>query len=156
MKVRRAETDDAADACAVIRQSIEELCQLDHGGDQTCLAAWLSNKTADNVRRWIRQTNFFVAEESGSIVGVAAMTDAGKITLNYVAPHARFRGVSKALMLRLEEQARSLGVSECWVESSQTALRFYRALGYVSSRRSDALPLTGSLALVLTKPLQGP
>jgi hypothetical protein len=35
----------------------------------------------------------------GTLLGIAAMTDTGKITLNYVSPHARFQGVSKALIL---------------------------------------------------------
>jgi N-acetylglutamate synthase-like GNAT family acetyltransferase len=121
----------------VLRQSIAELCHLDHGGDETYLAKWLSNKTVENVRRWIQQTHFFVAEEAERLVGVAAMTGAGKVTLNYVAPDARFSGVSKALML----------------QSSQTALRFYQALGYVRSEQSYILPLTGSMAVVLSKRL---
>jgi N-acetylglutamate synthase-like GNAT family acetyltransferase len=151
--IRRARIEDAAGACAVLRQSIAELCHLDHGGDETYLAKWLSNKTVENVRRWIHQTHFFVAEEAERLVGVAAMTGAGKVTLNYVAPDARFSGVSKALMLRLEETARALGVAECRLESSQTALRFYQALGYVRSEQSYILPLTGSMAVVLSKRL---
>jgi hypothetical protein len=43
-----------------------------------------------------------VAEEGKTILGVAAMDASGKITLNYVSPEARFRGVSKALVLQLE------------------------------------------------------
>src|SRR5271169_3969144 len=109
MKIRRAKTDDAPEACAVIRKSITELCHLDHGGDEAYLSKWLSNKTIENVRRWILRDHFFVAEEAGRILGVAAMTESGKITLNYVDPDARFRGVSKALMLSMEENARSLG-----------------------------------------------
>jgi GNAT superfamily N-acetyltransferase len=153
MNIRRARIEDAAEACVVLRRSIAELCHLDHGGDEKHLAKWLSNKTVDNVARWIGQTNLFVAEEAGRIIGVAAITDSGKVTLNYVAPTARFRGVSKALMLRLEETARALGVLECRLESSQTALRFYQALGYVKTEQSYVLPLTGSMAVVLCKRL---
>src|SRR3712207_6980578 len=47
-----------------------------------------------------------VATEVETILGVAAMTEAGEITLNYVSPEARFRGVSKALIEHLEAQAR--------------------------------------------------
>jgi N-acetylglutamate synthase-like GNAT family acetyltransferase len=72
----------------------------------------LTNKTVENVRRWIQQTHFFEAEEAERIVGVAAMNDSGEVTLNYVGSDARFLGVSKALMLRLEETARALGVAE--------------------------------------------
>ena len=139
LKIRRAMTDDAPQACAVIRRSIIELCNLDHGGDETFLTKWLSNKTVENVSKWILQSQFFVAEEAGQIVGAASMTGSGMITLNYVAPDARFRGVSKALMLSMEENARTLGLAECHLESSQTALRFYQELGYVKSETSSFL-----------------
>ena len=115
MNIRRATIEDAHEACAVLRRSISELCLLDHGGDPKFLARWLSNKTVENVRRWILESHFFVAEEGGALLGCAAMIDSGKITLNYVAPGARFRGVSKALMSRLEATANALGfLSAAW------------------------------------------
>ena len=154
MQIRRATISDAAEACALLRRSISELCVRDHRGDPEFLAKWLSNKTAENVRRWILETHFLVAEEDGVLLGCAAMTGSGTITLNYVAPEARFRGVSKALMVQLEAVATVLGLAECRLESTQTALRFYRSLRYVESGESYLLPLTGSPALVLKKALQ--
>ncbi len=79
------------------------------------------------------------------------MTDSGKITLNYVDPDVRFRGVSKALIFSMEENARTLGISECFLESTQTALRFYLALGYVKSEQNY---VAGSPATVLSKHLR--
>jgi N-acetylglutamate synthase-like GNAT family acetyltransferase len=102
MHLRSAKTEDATAACAVLRRSITELCRADHGGDEILLGKWLSNKTVENVTRWIMQSYFVVAEEGETILGVAAMDASGKITLNYVSPEARFRGVSKALVLQLE------------------------------------------------------
>jgi GNAT superfamily N-acetyltransferase len=156
MKIRRAKIEDAAEACAILRRSITELCGLDHRGDKDYLAKWLSNKTVDNVIRWILQSNFFVAEEAGQILGVAAITDAGRITLNYVSPNTRFRGISKALMARLEREAVARGIAECILETTQTALPFYQALGYVKSPKTYVLPLTGSSATVLTTRLRAP
>ena len=96
---------------------------------------------------------FLVAEEAGEIVGVAAMDDLGKVTLNYVSPDARFRGVSKALLLCLEDEARALGVEECILESTQTALRLYQGIGYQISDRKFVCSLTGWEFPVLTKRL---
>jgi N-acetylglutamate synthase-like GNAT family acetyltransferase len=92
--------------------------------------------------------------EAGTILGVAAMNNSGKITLNYVSPDARFREVSTALMQRLEARARALGLRECVLETTQTALRFYQGLGYVKSEESYPLSLTGSPATVLRKSLR--
>ena len=139
--------------CVVLRRSITELCHLDHSGDEKLLAEWLSNKTIENVTRWMSESCFLVAEEEGEIVGVAAMDDSGKITLNYVSPDARFRGVSKALLLCLEDEARALGIEECSVESTQTALRSYQGIGYQISDRRYVF-LTGRQFPVLTKRLE--
>jgi N-acetylglutamate synthase-like GNAT family acetyltransferase len=152
-KIRRAVADDASQACTVIRRSITELCYLDHRGDEAYLSKWLSNKTVENVKRWILQNHFFVAEDAGRIVGVASMSGSGKITLNYVDPDSRFCGVSKALLFSMEEQARTLGLAECCLESSKTAVRFYQERGYVTSDQSYILSLTGSTATVLLKRL---
>jgi N-acetylglutamate synthase-like GNAT family acetyltransferase len=154
MRIREARSDDAPAACVVLRRSITELCHADHGGNEGLLEKWLSNKTLDNVTRWIVQSHVVVAEESGTILGVAAMRDSGQITLNYVSPDARFRGVSKALMLRLEARARTLGLTECVLETTRTALRFYQSLGYINSEESYPLPLTGEPATSLRKTLQ--
>jgi N-acetylglutamate synthase-like GNAT family acetyltransferase len=156
MHLRSAKTEDATAACAVLRRSITELCRADHGGDEILLGKWLSNKTIENVTRWIMQSYFVVAEEGETILGVAAMDASGKITLNYVSPEARFRGVSKALVLQLEAQARALGLSECTLETTQTALRFYQSLGYVKSEETYPLLLTGSPAPVLRKIFESP
>ena len=154
MNTRRARIDDAAEACLVIRRSISELCSLDHGGDEKLLANWLSNKTIENVRKWILQGHFFVAEEAGIMLGVGAMDAAGEITLDYVSPDARFRGVSKALVLCMEDHARALGIEDCSLDTTQTALRFYQGLGYAISEHSHTLALTSTPATVLTKRLR--
>jgi N-acetylglutamate synthase-like GNAT family acetyltransferase len=151
MHIRQATIEDAPGACTIVRRSIVELCHADHGRDEVLLGKWLSNKT---VARWIMQSHVVVAEEARTILGVAAMNNSGKITLNYVSPDARFRGVSTAIMQRLEAQARVLGLRECVLETTQTALRFYQSLGYVKSEESYPLSLTGSPATVLRKSLR--
>ena len=127
MEIRVARTEDAEQACTVLRRSIQELCHADHNGDAARLADWLFNKTPENVAGWIRnpQSLVFVATEGETILGVAAMTNTGKITLNYVSPEARFRGISKALIDRLEAQARELGLDCCTLNSTETARQFY-------------------------------
>jgi N-acetylglutamate synthase-like GNAT family acetyltransferase len=140
MQIREARIEDATAACEVLRRSIVELCQADHGNDNVFLSKWLANKTPDNVAEWIADENSytFVAEESGAIVGVGAITDTGNITLNYVSPDARFKGVSKAMLRRLETKARELGLGRCVLESTVTARRFYASAGYVEEARNDS------------------
>ena len=87
MIIRRATIEDAEAICTVLRRSITELCGADHEGNAAYLERWLSNKTTANVRRWTRQSRLIVAEADGMILGVAAITDAGKVTLNAEMRH---------------------------------------------------------------------
>lgn len=138
--VRDATPADADDACAAVRRSISELCVADHGDDAAALAAWLANKTPENFAAWAERPGLtlLVAICDDAVAGVAAMTASGRVTLNYVSPERRFRGVSKALMAALEARARACGLAETTLESSQTARRFYRALGYAPDAEGAA------------------
>jgi GNAT superfamily N-acetyltransferase len=135
MLVRAARPDDAEAAAIVLRRSIVELCQADHQGDSETLTRWLSNKTPEHVRNWIADPDrlLVVAEDDGRIVGVAAVQASGRISLNYVSPDACFRGVSKALLTDLERQTRALRLDACVLESTRTALAFYRRMGYTEA-----------------------
>ena len=123
---------NATEACAVLRRSITELCGPDHGDDPAILARWLANKTPDRLSVWIERpdASMLLAVESGAIVAVGMVTDAGEILLNYVSPNARFRGVSRTLLAALEARAAERGAGACRLESTETAYRFYRANGY--------------------------
>ena len=130
--VRSAQPADAEEATAVLRASISVLCVADHDNDPEFLARWLENKTPRNVRTWTESPGrFVVAEEPGRIVGVGTVLASGEITLNYVLPEARFRGVSKAVLDSLEGYLCANGTTRATLVSTRTAHRFYRAMGYV-------------------------
>jgi GNAT superfamily N-acetyltransferase len=131
MKIRDAVMEDAAAACEVMRRSITELCIADHKNDPTILHAWLSNKTPEIFRSWMRSDNsLLVAVEGNHLLAVGSVTSDGTITLNYVSPDARFRGISTALLSALEQRAMERGNQLCTLESTRTAQRFYLARGY--------------------------
>lgn len=156
VNVRKAEMSDAERGSAVLKQSIVQLCKLDHGDEPDKISAWTTNKTPEEWRRWLAEPSalLYVAEQSGGIVGVGLITTEGQIMLNYVAPSARFQGVSKALMARMEAEARERNVQRCTLTSSQTALRFYERLGYslVSDANDDELRMIKHLAYPGTPP----
>jgi hypothetical protein len=95
MLIRDAVAEDAPAACQVLRRSISELCVADHKGDPAILMRWLSNKTPEIVASWIAhpRSSVLVAVEGSTILAVGSVTNQGEITLNYVSPGARFRGV---------------------------------------------------------------
>jgi GNAT superfamily N-acetyltransferase len=133
VKIRDATPDDAEAACAVLRASIIELCAADHGHDPVLLERWLANKQPEIVAGWIAQPDRSVlvaVDDDDAILAVGSVTDTGEITLNYVSPQARFRGVSRALLAGLEARAAKHGITLCRLHSTETAHRFYLANGY--------------------------
>src|SRR4029077_6148560 len=144
MQVRAARTEDDPEACLVVRRSITELCLADHQGDPAILQRWLANKTPANLSSWIAgpDNHMFVATEGDAILGVACVTTCGEVILNYVSPDVRFRGVSKALLQRLEAKAAELGNERCVLTSTGTARLFYLSAGY----EEEGLPKSGFFA----------
>jgi GNAT superfamily N-acetyltransferase len=142
VEIRDATPEDAAAACQVLRESIFRLCVADHCNDPVILNAWLANKTPEIVAAWATQegNSLLLAVEGAAVLAVGSVTDTGEITLNYVAPDARFRGVSSALLKALEARAAERGNHQCTLTSTETAHRFYQSAGY----SDDAAP-TGKL-----------
>jgi ribosomal protein S18 acetylase RimI-like enzyme len=132
LAIRDAVPSDASAACRVMQRSIVELCTADHQNDPAILRKWLANKTPEHFLGWILQprNSLLVATEDNIIVAVGSVTDAGHITLNYVSPEARFRGISRALLSALEARAARRGSTCCTLNSTETARRFYSANGY--------------------------
>ena len=156
MEIRDAVAEDAPAACQVMRRSIVELCVADHRNDPTILKRWLSNKTPEIFMSWMMQpgNSLLVAVKSGSILGVGSVTGTGEITLNYVSPDARFRGISRALLGALEARAAERGNKRCTLTSTETARQFYHAAGYIEDRSwtgnsgtSSGYPMSKCLAV---------
>lgn len=141
MEIRAARQDDAAEICIVLRRSITELCIADHHNDQQILDLWLANKTPDNLRAWIVRDGqtYRVAEIDGQIAGIGAISVTEGILLNYVSPDFQYRGVSKALMVVLENWLKEQGQSVSCLTSTATARKFYGKIGYLP----DGKPQTG-------------
>jgi GNAT superfamily N-acetyltransferase len=141
MEIRKATHADAQEGIQVLLRSIIELCTADHDGDEEAIAAWIANKTPQMWMSWTDQeaTELFVAVDAGSIVGVGMLGRTGEIMLNYVSPDARWRGVSKALLAHMENEARTKHVLRCTLESTKTARAFYEAAGYGPTRNGNEL-----------------
>lgn len=133
MLIRAAIAQDAAEICMVLRRSITELCVADHQNNPQILNPWLANKTPDNLREWIAREGqvYLVAEIDGQITGIAAVSAADGILLNYVSPDYQRRGVSKALMAVSEGWLKQQGQVVSRLTSTATAKQFYEKLGYL-------------------------
>ena len=132
MRIREATLPDAEAMSRVLTASIVELCAADHGGSPEHVAKWTANKTPESIRAWFDSpsAHLYVAERDGMVVAVGCFNDEGEVLLNYVAPEARFSGVSKALLTHMEGEMRHRGLREARLESTKTAHDFYLAAGW--------------------------
>lgn len=139
MTIRQPTADDSDRICEVLRRSIKELCIEDHKRDAHILGAWLFNKTPENVLKWISdpEQHMLIAVTGKTILGVGAADSSGQILLNYVSPDARFHGISKAILLGLENYLHGRGNTLSRLTSTRTAHRFYQACGYADSEPAE-------------------
>jgi GNAT superfamily N-acetyltransferase len=154
LDIRKAVASDAPEICRVVRASITELCFADHKGDPRRLGPWLANKTPDDVLRWLTNpvNTVLVVEKDGAILAAGCVTVTGEVRLNYVAPAARFQGVSSALLAEMEAIAARQGHRLCTLVSTGTARRFYESRGF----RDAADAAVGKFGLTtypMSKPL---
>ena len=80
--------------------------------------------------------SFFVAEDGGAVQGTAALAQKdgyGEVKSMFVAPDARGRGVARALLARIEAEARDLGLPLLRLETGnllEAAIALYEAQGF--------------------------
>lgn len=130
--IRSAKPQDAEAIAALLRDSIAELCEADHGRDEAILSAWLRNKNATSVRRWLDSPNSstLVAEHANGLAGVGMLSRNGQILLLYVAPEAASRGIGSRLLDSLLEVAAEWGLELVHSHSTATAREFYLRHGF--------------------------
>ncbi len=146
MEIRDAKLEDAAAICEVLRQSVTNLCIGDHKNDPAILGAWLGNKTPETLKGWIADPSrqMLVVTEEEDVLAVGGVLDTGEITLNYVLPSVRMRGISKVMVEALESRAKERGAKTCTLNSTGTARRFYLAMGYAEQE-----PKTGMFGAIV-------
>lgn len=117
----------------MLRRSISECCRLDHHDEAAILHGWLGNKTPHNVASWIASPSncMLVALLDGNLVGVSLLTQAGKLSLCYLVPEAHKAGLGKAMLERVEHQARAWGINVLRMHATATARDFFLHHGYV-------------------------
>ncbi|MBI3561161.1 MAG: GNAT family N-acetyltransferase [Gammaproteobacteria bacterium] len=154
--IRLATTRDAAAACHVLRRSITECCVDDHHNTPEVLAAWLRNKTPENVTRWFTAPENFplVAVLEQHVVGVGLLTAQGELALCYILPEVRFTGTGKALLHALESHAQQRGLTQIHLSSTATANMFYQRNGFTPNGTAEiefgipAFPLVKQISTV--------
>jgi GNAT superfamily N-acetyltransferase len=133
VEIERASLDDAAPRAlvdALFHDLNERYGEEDDGG-----AGWYAEVTPEKVVA--PHGAFLVARIDGEPVGCGALKrlddTTGEIKRMYTAPAGRKRGVARALLTRLEEEARALGYTSLQLETGTVqpeAIALYESAGW--------------------------
>ncbi len=142
IEIRRAQPDDAEVLASVARRSIQISASLWYS--QAHLDHWASAFSGESMLEAIEGSVVFVAEALDRVQGFASLlappTAHAKLELLYVDPHFAGRGVARALIAAVEEQARVNGLADLWVDASIPAAFIFERLNYrVRERYSKRL-----------------
>jgi putative acetyltransferase len=116
-------------------QSIDELCAEDYDDDQRL--AWISRAedSAAFSKRLAAMVTLVIQVDS-DYAGFASLKDNTVIDMLYVSPHYAGEGIGATLVETLERLAAGRGAKDITVASSETAVMFFEARGYVASSRN--------------------
>ena len=129
LNLRAYEPDDAPALLALFRDTIRRVNARDYAPDQ--VRAWASDDidTAAWAGRFAGRF-VVVAEEAGRPVGFAELEPGGHIDRVYVSADHQRRGVGRALLEDVVDEARRRGIARLFVEASITARPFFESLGF--------------------------
>jgi N-acetylglutamate synthase-like GNAT family acetyltransferase len=84
-----------------------------------------------------------IAVENGEVLGVARMHESspnqGQVRCVAIATAAQGKGIGKAIMAYLEDQAKTKGWTEIVLEARENAVPFYKRIGYTINAESYLL-----------------
>ena len=143
MQIRRASPDDHPSLAQVMFRAI-------HDGDSPYTPAqrnaWCPTPPQGNGwQARLAAQHVFMAEDSTPL-GFMTLRDDGYLDLAYILPEARGNGLFRRLYTRIEDTARSLGLSKIETHASLSAQAPFAAVGFtliqheIVTRADQTLP----------------
>jgi GNAT superfamily N-acetyltransferase len=140
MIIRPATSNDLERIGVIHRLSILELCKTHYTPEQ--LADWTSALRPAAYEALLASHRMIAAEDGAELLGFGVFDPTtALINATYVDPSAARRGIGRALLAAMENEARAAGFGEVRLNATLNAVGFYARLGYVSrGRESNRLP----------------
>ena len=148
MIVRKATVEDAA-----LLSEVRKLQLIDEGIAPDCD---IDAELDTFFKKWLVSKDFLqlIAEENGKLLSTAAIVYydlppsftnkigvRGYVTNVYTAPEHRRKGLSKMLLEKLLENARSRGIKKIWLGASKLGRPLYEKLGFIQQESYMELTL---------------
>jgi len=128
MRIRKSEVEDSEEITELHKRTVREVNDRDY--PEEVIRRWVNNITRENTEKEIEETNFYVAEKQGEIVGFVNFTEEGEIYQVYVDPDHLNQGIGTTLLKKAEEKAREKGIRKMKGYTTLTAQEFFRKKGY--------------------------
>lgn len=129
VRIRSIQPGEAPLLLELFRETIRRVNARDYSPEQ--IAAWASDEIDEAAWEGRFAGRFVaVAEWDGQLAGFAELEPDGHLDRFYVSADHQRRGVGRALLDAVEEEARRLGIGRLVVEASITARPFFEAGGF--------------------------
>jgi len=130
MKIRRYNLGEEQALWSLLYETVHRVNCKDYSSAQ--LDAWAPSQI--DLTKWkerLSQTNPFVVEENGALIGFAELEENGHIDCFYCAHDWQGKGVGTALLQTIEHEAAKRGLSRLFAEASITAKSFFERHGFL-------------------------
>lgn len=144
MMIRRANISDSTFICELFQNTVEKINIADYS--QAEINAWKKTDTPEKVKERIQDKDRYVcvAEDNGETVGMGTLKR-DRITAVFVKSDRGGEGIGSSILAHLETVARKQGCTELSLNSSLTAVMFYKKHGYKKVR--DSIHQAGDVTL---------
>jgi putative acetyltransferase len=126
--IRIAKQEDSEEIWRIHTSAVREISDSHYTAQE--IKVWADAEKPEHFKESIRNNEFYVAEENGSVIGFGILTRNGGIEGIYVKPDVVRRGVGKEILKKLEGRARELDLTTLHLDSSLNAVPFYERAGY--------------------------
>lgn len=129
MTLHKAHISDLLEIQALFKETILTVCHYDYNEEQ--LTVWASGvESKDRWENRILEQHFLLIKIEEQIVGYASLDKNHYVDLLYVHKDFQRKGIAKALILALEEEARKVGTQLLSADVSKTARPFFEKMGF--------------------------
>ena len=133
--IRRARESELEVLWSVRTEAIRGGCAAHYSPE--LVRAWAAVAVPDGFASALRNDEFFVAEQGGSVRGFGFLNARSReVEGIFVSPSVHRQGIGALLLGTLEERARDLGLIELRLSASLNAEAFYLSAGFVVVQRT--------------------
>lgn len=131
-----AEEKDIPTVAKIHRNCILKVNSKDYGQD--LIDVWTKEISEDNIKQQLNNSKWIVAKINNEISGFAQYSlNNGYIYQINVSPKFIRQGIGKKLFQYIEKEFQQSHIPEIKLNSTITALEFYRSLGFETTEKID-------------------